>query len=136
MNIDMQHETYVTYEQAQALKRLGFDWNCDHLWHKEFADSDKMALMQASADDFNHDDWYVPHYSAPRLDQAQTWLREKGIDIELTVYHCDHREYRPIIYSITGESIVKSQYPTYESALSAGITEALKILDDNNERIK
>ena len=23
------NETYVTYEQALALKRLGFDWDCD-----------------------------------------------------------------------------------------------------------
>ncbi len=134
-------EHYVSYEQAKRLNKLGFDAADKYYVTENFCEGnnpyffntysvgdlvDECVVYYVNED--NEDDYRgIP---APRLDQAQAWLREKGIDIELTVYHCDHREYRPIIYSITGESIVKSQYPTYEAALSAGITEALKILEE------
>ena len=140
-------EEYVTYKCAVKLKELGFDWKCDHFWHKEFTDSDKMVLRQASADDFNHDDWDVPHYSAPALHIAQKWIREKGIHISANPY---------MGYDVDADGELYNEYPSwgfelmdvasadfmddaggnhtsYELALSAGIDKALGLLTLNTK---
>lgn len=127
-------EHYVSVEQGQTLKRLGFDWECDRLWYKEFTDSDKMTLIQASADDFNHDDWDVPHCSAPRIDQVQAWLRNtKELHVLPRLESVNESCYACIITLLHKENvrvIDKDKYfPTYELALSAGIDVALELLE-------
>ncbi len=93
-----------------------------------------MALMQASADDFNHDDWYVPHYSAPRLDQAQAWLRETKHIYVYPEINCFKKWFAKAVDMERNEDLIwdGSMFDTYEAALSAGITEALKLLEENN----
>ena len=124
------HQDFCSYELSKALKACGFDEPCDHYWNKEFTNSDKVVLRQASADDYNNDDWDVPHCSAPHIYHAQKWLREKkGIVVVVMPFPCD---YRPIyywgLYDIRGGNVgshIPTMRETYEQALSAGISEGL-----------
>ena len=131
----MNPEDYVSYPLALALKKAGFNEPCDHYWYKVYTDSDKMEMRQASADDYNNDDWSVPHCSAPHIYHAQKWLREKGIDIEIRVWIVgNEREYRPYIMPPKCRDFIA--YPPkklYESALSAGIAAALELIGEKGE---
>ncbi len=127
----MNTEDYVSYPLALALKDAGFDWECDHYWYKAYANSDEMDMRQASADDFNNDDWNVPHCSAPSLWQAQKWLRERK------KLHCQvllngvRSMYFWQIRELVGNgkhAESKHQYETYEDAMNDCIAAALGLI--------
>lgn len=142
----MNTEDYVSYPIALVLKACGFDEPCDHYWSKEFANSDEMVLRQASADDYNNDDWYVPHCSAPLLYHAQKWLREKlllnvganpAIPTRKWQFYIDDLNQQ--INPHDGELMTRWDddmqekaderlYDSYEAALSAGIAAALELI--------
>lgn len=144
----MNNEDFVSYEIAQALKKAGFDLTCDRYWYQKFANSDNMALGQASTDDFNNDGWDVPHCSAPTLAQAQKWLREiigiyvganPAIQIRKWQFYLD--DLNQHINPHDGELLTrctedmqdeydKEYFDSYESALSAGIAAALKLIEE------
>ncbi len=143
----METNDYCSYELSLALKKAGFDEPCDHYWYKEFTNSDEMALRQASADDFNNDDWDVPHCSAPTLWQAQKWLRDKcGLHINVIpcVDYAEDADGRRCdewyfwgydIECIATATIVtesNSQFDTYEQALQEGIKAALDLINPEN----
>ena len=135
----------MSYELAVKLKACGFDEPCDHYWSKEFANSDKMVLRQASADDYNNDDWNVPHCSAPLLYHAQKWLREKkGIAINV-IAHDASDKYREGKYHWMEVHLPNSNesgpqwvdwfiygkhplFDTYEEALSDGLSQMLELI--------
>lgn len=130
----MNTEDYVSYPLALALKDAGFDWECDHYWYKAYANSDEMDMRQASADDFNNDDWNVPHCSAPSLWQAQKWLRERK------KLHCQvllngvRSMYFWQIRELVGNgkhAESKHQYETYEDAMNDCIAAALELIENN-----
>lgn len=127
----MNPEDYVPYPLALALKKAGFDWECDHYWYKAYANSDEMSMRQASADDFNNDDWDVPHCSAPTLWQAQKWLRDiKRLSIEpyaniAVAWNYNIADLDNFAENVGGEA----SFPSYESALSAGIAAALELIE-------
>ena len=133
----MNPEDYVSYPIALALKKHGFDWECDHYWYKVYANSDEMSMRQASADDFNNDDWDVPHCSAPLLWQAQKWLREvKRIEVNaswesIKRYWFFYTNFMDVPDIVNLEEISDSVYSTYEQALSAGIAAALELIENN-----
>lgn len=144
----MNPEDYVSYPLALALKKAGFDWECDHYWYKTYANSDEMSMRQASADDFNNDDWDVPHSSAPTLSQAQKWLREEwGIHINVCIYSdystdadgkvCDRWDFWGFdLYAVSGGKQIEDgdgEYDSYEQALSAGIAAALELIEMKGE---
>lgn len=127
----MKTTDYCSYELSKALKACGFDEPCDHYWSKEFANSDKVVLRQASADDYNNDDWDVPHCSAPTLWHAQKWLREK------TKMHCQVllNGVRSMYFWQVREMIGNGryadsahQYDVYEDAMSDCISAALELI--------
>ena len=69
----MQNQTLqlVSFEQAQKLKELGFDWNVYH-WYN----SDKSLSSYSIMNDRNNDAYGT---SAPFIDLALKWFRdEKG----------------------------------------------------------
>lgn len=134
----MNPEDYVSYPIALALKKAGFDWECDHYWYKAYANSAEMSMRQASAYDFNSDDWDVPHCSAPTLWQAQKWLRDKkGIAINVIAHDGGEYNTERIILPIctmpeTGKwhvGVTTPMVDSYESALSAGIASALELIE-------
>ena len=121
-------EDVVTYEQAMVLKELGFDEICTHYY---FHDGRKPTLY-LNPHCFEGKTNFKDNKScnAPTLAQAQKWLRKKGYSVEPML--CSSKTYRCDIYRIidfkhmTYNIINKS---SYEEALSAGITECLKILE-------
>ena len=121
----MYTEDFVTYEQALALKKLGFDEYCDYI----FTPSGKICPKVILSYDYREREGYV---DAPTLWEAQKWLRkEKQIDIEINVYLLGHREYRSVIYNNNNNAIILRPYCSYEEALSAGITKCLELLEIN-----
>ena len=130
-------EDYCPYSLALKLKRAGFDEPCDHYWYKAYSNSGEMKMRQASADDYNNDDWNVPHCSAPHIYYAQKWLREKkGIDV--LVYNCScgyiwevskaGNGTGLIMYNDNGDDKDSGCWTTYEGAISAGLNSALDLL--------
>ena len=142
----MEHEDFVTYEQAQQLKELGFDWEC-----YQFYNADKNLWSYTSigyGDDCR--DWNDKDYaaignsecSAPTLSQVQKWFREiHGIDIdsESVYYRLDTGN--KIMYGLrigiqrTFQKEFYLNYDSYNEALSKGITHALKFIQGGGDRI-
>ena len=126
------NEDFVTYEQAKALKELGFDWGCNHYYH--IRDEGRNTYFSYYG---NHNDGRSrKKVSAPILSQVQKWLREKEIEVgvfgefdgelrtEKWVWLM--RKFNTHLYdTVFSEGI---NYDTYEQALSAGIDKALEQL--------
>ena len=117
-------EECVTYEQAQALKRLGFR-------DEVFGYYDEFGRLGINTQtDYNVNwDYFI---SAPTLSHAQKWLRENHcLSVEpicnmvrqWNVNVCEIDNFGTAVYS-------KMNLDTYELALSAGIDAALELLTD------
>lgn len=141
----MTNEDYVSYDLAMRLKQAGFDWPCRAYWMKTYIDKDIMTIredLRAS----NHNEYAPDYYSAPILYEAQKWLREKK-KVDVLIWNCAcgygwdvskagdelTRGTTLLAYDDNGEDKNSGMWPTYESALSAGIEAALNILTDNPE---
>ena len=133
-------EEYVSYECAVKLKELGFDWECDHSYlHKAIDKSGNPYLYHVEMRNWNNFNSEVECFSAPRLDQAQKWLREEGIFlmIDPRFFQGDALKDVKWCFIIQPLDDIGGQYrselygrlfDSYESALSAGIDKALKFL--------
>ena len=131
-------EEYVTYFQAVKLKELGF--KCVVYTH--YPQGDNNIRYTEDAINWNNS---VALISAPRLDQAQKWLRDKGIHVSANPYckvynHniCDAEDcaWSSELYSVPfGRwlNVSKGEFDTYELALSAGIDAALELLTLNTK---
>lgn len=129
----MDNEDFVSYKIAQALKKAGFDWGTDSYYGVMLSEQAEMLSAQLA---FEHNDEYdfcdyherVP---APTLAQAQKWLREvHRISVEPV---CNMvRQWNINVCEIDnfGEALwAKIGLNTYETALSAGIEAALKLIE-------
>lgn len=126
------NEDFVTYEQAKALKELGFDWECDY-WYYNLT---KYIHFVGKSDCFDFENM-TP---APTLAQAQKWLYEKyRLWIEVTIKA--KNDFTLIIVNNFGsiKFINDKEYTdlkTPEQALSAGIDQALELLKQQNNENK
>ena len=136
-------EDYVTFEQSIKLKKLGFDWNCNHYYG---LDGFLHEETQSYITNYMHSNKNTYPIPAPTLSQVQKWLREiKDIIIVIDFdnwcekYGC--HVYKKIIYNsenikdsygsmlVTNES--NEDFDSYEEALSMGIDAALELLKQN-----
>ena len=139
-------EDYVTFEQAQRLKKLGFDWKCNHYYqdndqslHINFYENfNKHSKLNTEDEKLIK----VTLYSAPTMSQAQKWLREKHNTIILVdTYFKNYKdgdyskaEFEYVIVYMNfnatrkGSSKDDKLFESYEQALSAGIDKALELL--------
>lgn len=132
------NEDFVTYEQALALKKLGFDWYINFYYLK----SDYISQWD-TANNWNRTKNCI---SAPTLAQAQKWLRIKykvfvTSDIRFKDYYkgnFSNPEYQYITVDMRKSSHtnrIESDYNrgklfnSPEEALLAGITECINILN-------
>lgn len=152
----MENKDYVSFEQAKALKELGYDKPCRY-----FYGSDTGLNRNCSKCNFNHDqihhnvDYVIKHgsiYSAPTLWEAQKWLREilmlhvgvcPAIPTRKWNFYIDdlNQHINPhdgeLMNRVTEEMTEEYDshfYDTYESALSSGISAALEILGKEGKR--
>lgn len=129
-------EHYTTYSQAVKLKELGFDEPCEFYYnpHQEIRRTKTNLLSPQITNNRFLEEIAKGMATAPRLDQAQAWLREvKEIHVE------PHFQYGTI-FKVVIQSETKylyktldKGYDTYELALSAGIDAALELLTDNTK---
>ena len=114
-------EDYVTFEQAQRLKELGFDWKC----FSYYLYSNEVSLGETPKE-YN----YIvgnDHISAPTLALVQKWLRETK-ETEVIVIRLDDNVYSYTIYGGIVNVTTERTFDTYEKALSKGIDRTLELL--------
>lgn len=130
----MNTEDFVTYEQALALKKLGFDLKTEYY-------SSKLTGINFSNVPENFNNTFVNGVcSVPTLAQAQKWLRkEKKYSVEAFFERIkDSKEQWSYFISNILNSSQDGQsigyFYSYEEALSAGITECLKLLENETSK--
>lgn len=132
-------ETYVTFAQAQALKRLGFDWECDYYYCK-FISGDVRFWSTCPPDNHNKRENSINEaFSAPALHIAAKWLREVKKLHVLSNACCFYKQDEGLVFEFDVQDLEDahrgscvrdlSRYETYEAALSEGITTTLKYLE-------
>lgn len=127
----MQSETFVTFEQAVALKECGFDWPCQSYYAVE--PDGRPDLWISGLGTISGLDLKGRDTLAPTQALAQKWLRDvKGVHVLPTLesvnrpyYVCHITQLHSVAKRITDD--VK-YFPTYEAALSAGIDAALELI--------
>jgi hypothetical protein len=114
-------EEFIPYQQALALKELGFDEPCFAFYlagsvrYKEYKDSQNK----------NSAFYNNTVCSAPLYQQAFRWLREK-YDFHVTIQRS--KKYVAIVYeSVNNFSI--DEYETYEEAELACLIKLIQILN-------
>ena len=137
-------EDFVSFEQAKALKELGFDWKVTAVYDSDRKLGCQLDTRVSIPKNFNCEHPFKESlFSAPSLYQAKKWLINKfslvvsslpfvgdpNNDVLRWRYYVD--KYNP--YIIQEGSI--ELYDTYENALSAGIDRALKILKEKNNEV-
>ena len=134
----MNPEDYVSYPIALALKRAGFDYPCYFYYTRKDSPDDHVysATSEEAPIDYNRS--VYAGCSMPTLAQAQKWLRERAIEVDVNPMfsHGGRDGYDwDVYYDFTG-SVIRGVLPfaeTYESALSAGIAAALELIDNEKE---
>lgn len=131
----MDEKDFVSFETAKRLKEAGFSEKVTSVYAHVYKGEDGWHLRNGYIeDDYNHYEWF--NISAPTLWQAQKWLREvKGI--EVSAAWCRRRKfyyYWRGELSCTDENVKFGyDFPSYEAALSAGIDEALDLINNKTK---
>ncbi len=143
----MNTEDYVSYPVALALKKHGFDWECDRYYDRK----NQLINTNPSAWNWNSDNipkFIHPKCSSPSLSQAAKWLREEwGIHVNVCIYSdystdadgkvCDRWDFWGFnLYAVVGGDMMEAgdgEYDSYEQALSAGIAAALELIGEKGE---
>jgi hypothetical protein len=110
---------FVTYEQALALKELGFDEKCLG-WYSLFNQSLELGNIRHS--------FYV---LAPLKQQVFRWFREKGYLIDICPDFEDGLYYFGICYKHKFLFETDYEYEIYEEAENACIDKLLEIATKN-----
>jgi hypothetical protein len=109
-------EHFVSYEQALALKELGFDQEFFGFYRKETKNLYKMYGDEL----YNFDDNIF--FIAPLKQQVFKFFREKGYDV--TIQH--NKKYVAIVYSSVKNFSI-DEYNTYEEAENACIDKLIQL---------
>ena len=122
----MKNKEFVSYEQAVALKELGFDKECFATWNGDTLD---MSLQIPSDDYFTQ---------APLKQQVFRWFREKYDflviirDIEIIASDKSGYRWKWIIFSLTEDIYIAEDKSllgslTYEEAENACIDKLIEL---------
>lgn len=143
----MIHESYVTFEVACLLEEAGFNWSVPKLYYKYNCLTTPLVGYIGSAEDeiYGEDNNGIITYPAPTLAVAQSWLREI-MEIDVLVYNCacgyiwevskadpESRGTGLISFDDNGEDEASGCWLSYEKALDAGLSAALKMLMTEEE---
>lgn len=130
-------EDFVTYEQAEKLCDLGFDYKCIACY-----DEEDFEITSAYSN-YNSDQYRYNLISAPTLAQVQKWFREKyklWLEPVICIHNIDY--YSCDIYDLkTADEYnymdgpttdIEGTFNTPEKALSAGIDKVIQNLKEQN----
>ena len=114
------NKEFIPYEEALALKELGFDEECLDLYWYNTKHWRKGTLVSSNIAEHTKDDCIT----APLYQQAFRWFREKGIEVPMY-------QRGPKGYSIDGpyNTIIES----YEEAELACLRKLIEILNQNKD---
>ena len=115
------NKEFVTYEQALALRKLGFYEQC----FGGFAKDDKTLYIGYDAEFGEHffRDFYIP---APLKQQVFRWFREK-YDWYLDLGHSERVDFYYAILKNSEPFEWRNDYSTYEEAENACIDKLIEI---------
>ena len=133
-------EDFVTYEQAEKLADLGFDYKCIACYNEEEFD------YTGEYSNYNLGYYHDNLISAPNIYQAQKWLREKhDIIVLVDTYFKNYMnedfskaEFEYVIVDMNNNALRKASHENkelfefYENALSAGISKAIEYIEEND----
>lgn len=141
----METSDYVSYDLALKLKACGFDEPCDFYYTREYAPEGHVWSTTSEEAPIGYNKSVYAGCSMPTLAQAQKWLREvKGIDVlvwncacgygwEISKADTQSRGTTLMVYDDNGEDMDSGMWLTYENALSAGITVALELIEQEKK---
>lgn len=119
-------EDYVSFECAKLLKEKGFDWKCDkqHIEKRPETEREEWDEVECQYKTI----WNVIRTPIPTLWKAVKWLRSLGLHI-LVDFDVDGK-WLYKVFRIGGLCVHEGNggFPTYESALLAGIEAALRLI--------
>ena len=119
------HEYYVSLEVAKLLKEAGFDWECKTYYDISLYRDE--IIIEGEFHDYNFTTGNII-FSAPTLEIAQRWLREKW-DLIITIeYNYHENAFICKVYSKAECLSILFDFPVYEEAQEAGIKKALEII--------
>ena len=130
----MKTTDYVSYPIALALKKAGFDYPCYFFYTRKDSPDDHVYSTTSEEAPIDYNRSVYAGCSMPTLAQAQKWLREEwGLIILVGMTRIDDWFYG--IYDKKGKCLKDdgAQRDCYESALSAGIAAALKLIEKKGE---
>lgn len=114
----------VNYNQAKALKELGFNYKCSTFYYPSF------TIKKVRRDKFiNWNDYVslVPVISAPPLELVKLWLMSKFIFIN--IIYSNKRFHLEILNDKSMILYKNYNFDLYEEALLVGIDKAIEILN-------
>ena len=123
-------EDYVSFEIAKLLKERGFDEPCNNRYYETHCGFDLGS--DPGYTNSHWEDWYkdtgVRNYSAPTLQMAMKWLREKHhIFIRVIQSHIEYCTCE-IYYNIVRYYDFRESFNSYEEACETAIKYCLKNL--------
>lgn len=132
-------EDYCSFEVAKMLKEKGFDEPCLHYYRTEIVLGKECTHFTFTDEYFHNSEVEYGAYkgckcTAPTLQMAMKWLREKGIYI--TIVYGDYPSlnkvfWTPQIDSLKGFNLPDSfykEYDKYEEAVEAALKYCLENL--------
>ena len=119
-------QEFVKYEQALALKELGFDEPVTAMYKEELK-KDLYPTKYWSKDNRNSM-WIEGVISAPLYQQAFRWFREKH-GLYSVIDGLEHRQY----YKITQLNSCSKEYDTYEKAEQACLDKLIEIVKNKQD---
>jgi hypothetical protein len=122
------NEDFVTYEQAVALKELGFDWGCLKAY------DNSRCLYHGGDNDFIYNDDLSTQYASPLKQQVFRWFREKyEVYPTIMTETADDSLYFRFIAEGGPEWLSFSKiYYTYEEAENACIDKLIELAKQQN----
>jgi hypothetical protein len=110
---------FCTYEQALALKELGFDEPCFTRYYESGKLADSLSYLHHN---------YFGQVNAPLYQQAFRWFREKH-GLYSVIDGLEHRQY----YKITQLNSCSKEYDTYEKAEQACLDKLIEIVKNKQD---
>jgi hypothetical protein len=126
-------ENFITYNQALALKELGFDEKCFC-----YFDDDKELRTCVGLNNWNNHSGFPYFVSAPLKQQALRWFRDK-YHLYYIIHHFEHKKgtSEEFLSEISGKLLLGnddvskfSNHNTYEEAESACIDKLISIIKE------
>lgn len=136
------NEDFVSYEIALMLKKAGFDYPCYFYYTRKDAPDECVWHTTSEEAPIDYNRSVYAGCSMPTLAQAQKWLREEKLwHIEVRINDCRNMFCVELWEMKANGGAFRLQhkggrvilYDTYESALSAGIEAALKLIEEGEE---